>query len=105
METMNAQEQEQERAWRYAKSCIMGKVLGRMLRFSHFGFSPYYVDAATHEEVPAGRIVDDTFVILKRDFEQSGVRPTRRSFAENCPNRELGKLVLRMWRDPFRKIV
>ena len=41
MKTLSAQEQEVEKAWRYAKSRIMSKVLHKMLSASHVGFAPH----------------------------------------------------------------
>lgn len=104
MKTLSAQEQEAEKAWRYAKSRIMGKVLNKMLGSNHMGFELHMERKATHEKTSFEKVVDETFAVLRQDFEQNGVRPTRKSFAENCPSVELGQWVLHMWTDPFRKI-
>lgn len=104
MKTLSAQEQEVEKAWRYAKSRIMSKVLHKMLSASHVGLAPHIERKDTHAKISFEEVVDETFVILKQNYEQDGVRPTKKSFARNCPSNELGQWVLRMWTDPFRKI-
>lgn len=104
METLSAQEQEREKVWRYAKSRVMEKVLNKMLNSSHYGFELHMERKATHEKISFEEVVDETFAVLRQDFEQNGVRPTKKSFAENCPSVELGQWVLHMWTDPFRKI-
>lgn len=105
MKALSAQEQEAEKAWRYAKSRIMEKILNKMLSSSHGGFALHMERKATHEKISFEKVVDETFAVLRQDYEQNGVRPTRKSFAENCPSVELGQWVLHMWTDPFRKIV
>ena len=102
METLSVQEQEM--AWRYAKSRIMWKVLNKMLDANHVGFEMHMERKDTHEKITFDEVVDETFAVLRQDFEQNGIRPTKKSFAENCPSVELGQWVLHMWSDPFRKI-
>lgn len=104
MKTLSAQEQEREKAWSYVKSRIMWKVLNKMLDWKHMGYELHMERKATHEKISFEKVVDETFAVLRQDFEQNGVRPTKKSFAENCPSVELGQWVLHMWTDPFRKI-
>ena len=101
---LSAQEQEAENAWRYAKSRILEKTLHKMLSSSHHGFELHMERKATHEKISFEEVVDEMFAVLRQDLEQNGVRPTKKSFAENCPSVELGQWVLRMWTGPFRKI-
>lgn len=101
---LSAQEQEAENAWRYAKSRILEKVLNNMLIANRGGVALHMERKATHEKIAFEEVVDETFEVLRQDFEQNGVRPTKKSFAENCPSVELGQWVLRMRTDPFRKI-
>lgn len=102
---LSAQEQEAENAWRYAKSRILEKALNKMLSSAKIGGIWLHMERkATHEKISFEEVVDETFAVLRQDFEQNGVRPTKKSFAENCPSVELGQWVLRMWTDPFRKI-
>ena len=101
---LSAQEQEAENAWRYAKSRVLEKVLNKMLSANHGGVALHMERKATHEKISFEEVVDETFAVLRQDFEQNGIRPTKKSFAENCPSVELGQWVLHMWTDPFRKI-
>lgn len=102
--TLSAQEQEREKAWSHAKSRIMWKALNKTLDLNHMGFELRMERKGTHEKISIEEVVDETFAVLRQDFEQNGVRPTKQSFAENCPSSELGQWVLRMWPDPFKKI-
>lgn len=101
---LSAHEQEAENAWRYAKSRILEKALNKMLSSSHYGFELHMERKSTHEKISFEEVVDETFAVLRQNFEQNGIRPTKESFAENCPSVELGQWVLHMWTDPFRKI-
>lgn len=40
--------------------------------------------------------------ILRKLWERDGVRPTRWLFAEVCPDKAIGAVVMKMWREPFR---
>lgn len=71
---------------------------------TYAGFELHMERKAAREKISFEDVIDDTFAVLRRDFEQNGIMPTKKSFAENCPSVELGQWVLRMWPDPFRKI-
>lgn len=40
--------------------------------------------------------------VLRKLWERDGVRPSKRLFAEVCPDRAIGAVVMKMWREPFR---
>lgn len=105
MKTLSAQEQEREKAWNDAKSRIMKKAVDKMLDLHHAGCELRLVRMDTHEKISVEEVIDLTLAVLKRDFEQNGIRPTKKSFAENCPCGEVGQWVRHMWTDPFRRFV
>lgn len=100
---MNIIEERRRRAWSHATRVILGKVIdeastgilfiyGEVLHGKDYFLTPD--DALDSILVTMG--------VLRKLWESDGVRPTKRLFAEICPDKAIGTVVARMWREPFR---
>ena len=93
---MNIIEERRRRAWAHATSVVMNKVI----REASIGILFIYGEALHGKDYFI--TPDDALDVLRKLWERDGVRPTRRLFAEVCPDRAIGAVVARMWREPFR---
>lgn len=100
---MNIIEKRRREAWAHATMVIMNKVIreastgiifiyGEMLYGKDYFLTPD--DALDAVLVTMG--------VLRKLWERDGVRPSKRLFAEVCPDRSIGAVVMKMWREPFR---
>lgn len=100
---MNIIEERRRRAWAHATSVVMNKVI----REASTGILFIYGEALYGKDYfitpdDALDAVLDTMGILRKLWERDGVRPTRWLFAEVCPDKAIGAVVMKMWREPFR---
>lgn len=100
---MNIIEERRRRAWAHATSVVMNKVI----REASIGILFIYGEALHGKDyfITPDDALDAVLVtmgVLRKLWERDGVRPTRRLFAEVCPDRTIGAVVARMWREPFR---
>lgn len=81
---MNIIEERRRKAWSHA-----AKVISRRAR----NFSGSW--RAEHDVI-------DTMEILKEAWERDRVKPSKKRFAEACPDKAIGAVVMSMRRDPFK---
>lgn len=100
---MNIIEERRHKAWAYATSVVMDKVT----REAYTGILFTYGEALHGKDylLTPNDALDSVLVtmgVLRKLWERDGVRPTKRLFAEVCPDKAIGAVVKNMWREPFR---
>lgn len=95
----NIIEERRKKAWSHATYVILNRVRREAVIGTLFiyGGKDYFL---TPDDA-----VDTIFVtmgVLKKMWERDGVKPTKKLFAEVCPDATIGALAANMWRDPFR---
>lgn len=100
---MDIIEERRRRAWSHATRVIWGKVIDEVFTGGLFiyGETIYGIDyfITPHDALD---VVLVTMGVLRKLWERNGVRPTKRLFAEICPDKAIGTVVAKMWREPFR---
>ena len=89
---MNIIEKRRRKAWAHATMVIMNKVIREASTGTIFIYG----------ETLYGKDYFLTMGVLRKLWERDGVRPSKRLFAEVCPDRAIGAVVMKMWREPFR---
>ena len=100
---MNIIEKRRRKAWAHATRVILTKVINDASTGTIFiyGETLYGKDYfLTPDDALDAVLV--TMGVLRKLWERDGVRPSKRLFAEVCPDRAIGAVVMKMWRDPFR---
>lgn len=100
---MNIIEKRRRKAWAHATMVIMNKVIREASTGTIFiyGETLYGKDYfLTPDDALDAVLV--TMGVLRKLWERDGVRPSKRLFAEVCPDRAIGAVVMKMWREPFR---
>ena len=100
---MNIIEERKRKAWAHATAVIMDKVIDE----ASTGILFIYGETIYGEDyfLTPNNALDAVLVtmgVLRKLWERDGVRPTKRLFAEVCPDKAIGNVVARMWREPFR---
>ena len=100
---MNIIEQRREKAWGFAKTLILKKLMDSIISGSLiYRYNLTGKDALNEPDVTAEEIVDDALFSLRNTCEKEGIKPTKESFARACRSKALGNMVLHMWRTPFK---
>lgn len=100
---MNIIERRRRKAWAHATAVIMNKVI----REASTGILFIYGETFHGKDylLTPDDAVDSVLVtmgVLRKLWERDGVKPTKRLFAEVCPDKAIGAVVRSMWREPFR---
>lgn len=100
---MNIIEERRRKAWAHATTVIMNKVIGEASTGILFiyGETLHGKDYFITPDDALDSVLD-TLGVLKKLWERDGVKPTRQLFAEACPDKVIGAVVMKMWREPFR---
>lgn len=100
---MNIIEKRRRKAWAHATMVIMNKVIREASTGTIFiyGETLYGKDYFLTPDDALDAVLD-TMGVLRKLWERDGVRPSKRLFAEVCPDRAIGAVVMKMWREPFR---
>ena len=100
---MNIIEKRREKAWCHATAVIMNKVISEVSTGILFTYGErlhgkdYFI---TPDDALDTVLV--TMGVLRKLWERNGVRPTKERFAEVCPDKAIGAVVMNMGREPFR---
>lgn len=102
---MNIIEERRRKAWLHAAKVILNKVIREeIIGTLYIHADRIYGKGCYHRLTPDSALdtVFDTMEILKEAWEHDRVKPSKERFAEACPDKAVGVVVMRMWRDPFR---
>ena len=102
---MNIIEERRRKAWNHAAKVIFNKVTKEAAGGTLYIYADrIYGKGCYHRLTPDGALdtVFDTMGVLKEAWERDRAKPTKERFAEACPDKAIGAVVMRMWRDPFR---
>lgn len=100
---MNVIEERRRKAWNHATWLILDKVI----RAHAIGTLYIYADRIYGKDysLTADIVMDaifGTMEALREAWEREGVKPSKELFAQACPDKAIGAVVARMWRNPFR---
>ena len=100
---MNIIEERRRKAWAHATRVILTKVIND----ASTGILFIYGETLHGKDyfLTPDDALDAVFVtmgVLRKLWERDGVRPTRQLFSEICPDKAIGAVVMKMWREPFR---